>query len=209
MSVRVNLLPEDVRQREGANRARIVAGLLGLVLVAGLAFLTFMQRGDISDAEQRLAEVEQQNQELQADVAALQPFADLEARATGAADLVEQALAPEVSLAAVLQDLSLVFPPTAELTTLSISAQDEDDTPAVGGTRLVVGSVAAQGRVVSGIAPGVERLLIDFDRAAIFDNPFVTSTSVDENDVTTFSFEADLGPEARTQRYVLQLEAAS
>lgn len=203
MSVRVNLLPEEVEARGRANRARLVAGLLAFVVIAGLAVLTLLQRGSIGDAEDELAAVQAENEQLQAEVTALQPFADLEARAVATAEVVEFALANEVSLASVLQDLSLVYPPSAELTTLSINAAGGPQEPAAGGDRLVAGRLVAQGQVLTGLSPGVERLLIDFGRASSFDNAYVTSSSVNEEGVATFSLEADLGPEAVTERYVV------
>ena len=53
-----------------------------------------------------------------------------------------------------------------------------------------------------GLAPGFERLLLDVERAAAFDNVFGGGTTVDEFDVSTFSLEVDLGPEILTNRYV-------
>lgn len=201
MSVRVNLLPGDVRARGEASRSRVLAGVLGLLLLVVLAGLTFLQRSSIGDAEDRLAAVEQQNTALQADITALQPFADLEARATTAVDLVALALDREGSLATVLQDLSAVLPPNADLTTLSITMPGEELEPAAGGTRLVYGQLAATGRVIDGLAPGVERLIIDLDRVAGFDNAYVTTSAVDEDGVATFALEVDLGPEILSRRY--------
>lgn len=209
MSVRVNLLPETERQRGEANRMRIVAGLLGLLLIAGLAVLTFLQRSDISDAEDRLAGVEQENQMLQADIAALQPFADLEARAQQSVDLIGVALGDEASLATVLQDLSAVLPPNAQLDTVALTFGQEAEAPAPGGGRLVYGQLAATGQVLDGVAPGVERLIIDLDRVAAFDNAYVTTSTVDEDGIATFTLEVQLGPEVLTERYGVTVEPAA
>lgn len=208
MSVKVNLLPGEVQQRGQANRQRVIGAAAVGVFVLLLAVLTFLQRGQISDAEARLAVVETENTQLQADIAALQPFADLEQRALAAAGTVEAALGGEVSFASVLQDLSLVFPPSAELTNLQITIAEDLASPAPGGDRLIAGRVTAQGQVVSGLSPGVERLLIDFSRAASFDNTYITNSTIDENGVAAFSLETELGPEVATNRYVLDSEVA-
>ena len=147
MSVRVNLLPGEVQERGQANRQRLVAALGVTVVVLLLGVLSFVQRGQISDAEARLAAVENQNGELRAEIAALQPFADLELRAVTAAETVETAMGGEVSLAAVLQDLSLVFPPSAELASMAVTVPDGLTSPSPGGARLITGRVTAQGRV--------------------------------------------------------------
>lgn len=204
MSVRVNLLPGEVQERGQANRQRVIGAAVVGVVVLLLSVLTFLQRGTINDAEARLAAVQARNAELQADVAALQPFADLEQRAVQAAFTVESALGGEVSFASVLQDLSLVFPPSAELSALQVTLVDGLRSPAPGGERLVVGQITAQGEVIEGLSPGVERLLIDFAKAASFDNTYITSSTVDEDGVATFSLETELGPEVLTNRYVVR-----
>lgn len=208
MSVRVNLLPGDVRARGQANRARILAGVLALVLVAVLALVTLLQRSSIGDAEARLAEVEASNEALRADITALQPFADLEARADTAVTLLGSALGQEGSLATILQDLSAVLPPTAQIDTMAITLPGEPLAPSVGGERVVHGRLEATGRVFDGVAPGVERLIIDLDRVAAFDNVYVTTSTVDDEGVATFTIELELGPETLTRRYVLDVEGA-
>lgn len=207
MSVRVNLLPGDVQARSQATRARVLAGLGVLVLIAVLAGLSLLQQGRIDDAEQRLADVEDANALLQAEIAALQPFADLEARATAAVDFVGVALGSEGSLATVLQDLSAVLPPNAQIDTVSITLSPEEQAPSPGGQRLVYGTIAASGRVLDGVAPGVERLVIDLDRVAAFDNAYVTTSVVDEEGIATFALEVELGPEVLTGRYGLEVAA--
>lgn len=209
MSVRVNLLPGEVAARGRASRARIVAGVLAFVLVGILGILSLMQRSSINDAREQLASIQAANEELNADIAALQPFADLEARANTSVDLVELALGSEGSLATVLQDLSAVLPPDAQIDNLSVTLPGEAISPATGGTRLIYGRLAATGQVTEGIAPGVERLMIDLDRVAAFDNPYVTTSTVDEEGVATFSLEVELGPETLTRRYLVTDAEAS
>lgn len=201
MSVRVNLLPSEVKERGRANRSRLAAAAIAALLVVLLGVLTVMQRAQIGDAEDRLAQVEGENQALEADIAALQPFADLESRASTSAELISQALAEEKSLAGILQDISTVLPPDAEVDTLAVTFFDEPGEPSAGGDRLIVGALRATGRVLSGLAPGVERLAIDLERVAAFENVFVTTTTTDDEGVTSFEIEAELGPEVLTGRY--------
>lgn len=204
MSVRVNLLPEEVKERGRAGRARVVAGVLGLVLVAALAGLWFMERAELTDTQDRLAEVEARNEALQVDIAALQPFADLDARANASVDVVALALAGEKSFATVLQDLSAVMPPSAELSVVTLTFFEESTAPSPGGTRLIHGRLSATGQVLAGHAPGVERLVIDLERVAAFDNVYVTTSSEDDEGVATFSLEVELGPEVLTNRYAIE-----
>lgn len=203
MSVKVNLLPSEVQARGEASRSRALVALVGVLLIGALAAVSLLQRGQISDAETRLASVEATNQELQADIAALQPFADLQARADSAAAVVELALGAEGSLATILQDLSAVMPPNAQIDTLAVTLSPEPQVPSSGGDRLIYGRIAASGRVIDGVAPGVERLIIDLERVAAFDNVYVTTSTVDEEGTASFLIEVELGPEALTGRYVL------
>lgn len=202
MSVRVNLLPGDVRARGEATRARAGAAVLGLLLLAVLGLLTFMQRGSISDAEDRLAAVEAANTQLEAEIVALQPFADLETRASESIETVSTALGDQKSVATVLQDLSAVMPPGAQLDTVAVTFSPDPLAPAAGGTRLVHGTLLATGQVLDGIAPGVERLAIDLGRVAAFDNVFVTTATADEEGVIAFTIELEFGPEVFTGRFV-------
>lgn len=204
MSVRVNLLPGEVQARGQANRAKVLAGAAVLAVLAVLGVVTMLQRGTISDAEARLAAVESTNQSLQADIAALQPFADLEARAAAAVELVGVSLGTEGSLATVLQDLSAVLPPNAQIDALTVTLSPEELAPSPGGDRLVHGLITASGKVLDGVAPGVERLVIDLDRVAVFDNAYVTTSVVNEDGVATFTLDIELGPEVLTGRYGLE-----
>lgn len=203
MSVRVNLLPEQVQASARASTARYAAAGAAALLVAALGGLYFMQAGQVDDAEAELAAVEADNAELQARVTELAPFAALTAERDEAVGAVTAAMDGEASVAGVLQDLSAVLPPQAEITTLTVTMADGAQAPSAGGTRPVQGRLSAQGRALVGIAPGVEDLMLSVDRAAAFDNPFVTTTTVEEGEVAAFTLEVDLGPEVLTDRYEL------
>lgn len=203
MSVRVNLLPSEVRERGRANRARIGAVIAGVVLLVVLAGMTLLQRSSIGDAEDQLASIQAENEQLNAEIVALQPFADLEARANSVVEVVEVALSGERSLAAVLQDLSAVLPPNSQIDGLVVALSEEAQAPASGGDRVVYGTLSANGRVIDGVAPGVERLIIDLDRVAAFDNAYVTTSTVDEDGIVSFTLEVELGSETLTRRYVV------
>lgn len=201
MSVRVNLLPGDVKAKANADRSRLLAAAAAGVFVLLLGGIWWLQVQQVEEAEARLAAVEATNADLQAQITSLQPFVDLEQRATSAADTVSRALGREISLTAVLQDLSAVLPPNVELTSVSVAAGTEPESPAPGGTQLVEARLNATGRATGGLAPGIERLLIDLDRVSSFDNVYVTSATTDENGVVTFALEVELGTEVLTGRY--------
>jgi hypothetical protein len=201
MSVQVNLLPHAITKQARAVRRRNASIAAAAALVGVMGALTVVQGAAVTTSEQNLAAGQDANRVLQARVGELAPFADLEKRRVDAAAEVSAAMGPEASVAGILQDLAAVLPPTAELQTLSLTISPEPTLPQAGGTRLSHGRLILAGRVLVGLAPGLERLMLDVERAAAFDNVFGGGASVDEFDVTTFSLDMDLGPEVRTKRY--------
>jgi hypothetical protein len=208
MSVKVNLLPDAVTQKARSVRSRNASIAAAAVVVAVMGALTVAQVGAVTASEQNLAAGQDANRLLQARVGELAPFADLEQRRADAAAEVAAAMGREASVAGILQDLAAVFPPTAELQTLSLTISPEAALPQAGGTRLSHGRLLLGGRVLVGLAPGLERLMLDVERAVAFDNVFGGAATVDEFDVTTFSLDMDLGPEVFTNRYATQGQGA-
>jgi len=203
VSVRVNLLPREVGERNVARRARILAVFAMLALVAALVFLYLMQVNKVTAAQAELDAEEAERDALQSEVDALQEFAALETRAQEATALLSTALAGEVSFAAMLQDVALVMPSDADLLTLSaaLSAEVTEDFD-FGGPSF--GRVIATGNSLRGHAPGLERLLIEFDKVAAFFNLFFASSAQVDPGPETIAYQVqfDLGPEVFTQRYV-------
>lgn len=199
MSVKVNLLPDEIGARSKASGQRGVLVAAFVALLALVAGGWWFNEGRVTTAETELAAAETAVVELRAEIAELQPFSELEQRSVAARTLLATALGGEASAAGIMQDLSSVFPPNAQLEELTVTLTGET-VPLAGGERVVYGQVAGVGRLLLGIAPGAERLLIDLDRAAAFDNPFVTM-AVDEDGVGDFVFDFQLGPEVLTNRY--------
>lgn len=201
---RVNLLPGEVAQENLRRRNLLLLGAAGLVVVALLAVGYLYQVDRVTDAEDRLAAQEQELQALQADLARLSEFRDLQQRLEAAEGVIATALGGEVSFAGVLQDVAAVMPSEAQLDSLELTL-----TPEAGGELgdrpVVLGRLALTGRSLQGHAPGLERLLLELEKIAAFSDLFVTSSSLSEETtlegVVQFNLEADLGPEARTGRY--------
>lgn len=200
MSVRVNLLP-DAKGGPGAasSTQRLIAVGLVVVVLAGLAVATVLQWGVLADAEDELAATRANLAAAQADVASLGEFAELELLRSETRQRIQAALALETTLAGVLQDLALVLPEEAALTTMAIgmTPQITED-----GRIVAVGSVTVNVEVEDAFAPGMERLLLDIDRVAGFREVYPSGASRDEDDITTFSVTLQLGPEYLTGRYV-------
>ncbi|MBW3663971.1 MAG: hypothetical protein KY469_12790 [Actinobacteria bacterium] len=199
MSVRVNLLPREVEERNVARRQRGLLAVVGLVVVVLLGLLYWMQIGRVNDKRDELAQAEQSRDQLQAEVQALQAFADLETELAAKNELIASAMALEISVAGLLQDAAAVTPSDMAFLTLSATLQPAEEE----GTSF--GQVTASAETLLGHAPGVERVLLSFDKVAAFREVFFSSSSLDEVDITTFTFDFFLGPEALTGRYLAGL----
>jgi cell division protein FtsB len=126
-AVRVNLLPPEVAQRRRQRRITgIVAALLALyvALLGGLYAVKLRQVADTRqarDAEQ--AEVDRLADQL----VALQEFRVLERELQQRDALLSAAMAEEVGVARLLNELALVVPPTASLRTLTLTLEPPPD----------------------------------------------------------------------------------
>lgn len=197
MNVRVNLLPREVEERNRARQARVALAAAALSVLVVLALGYLYQVGRVNDAQARLAAEQAKLAEIEADRDDLREFEALAVRADAANASLAGALSDEVSMAGILQDVAAVMPPDSELTTLAVTAETPDPE---NGNRL--GTITATGRSKTGHAPGLERLLLQFDKVAAFRNVFFTTSTLDEDGNATFAFDLDLGPEVLTGRYV-------
>ena len=198
MSVRVNLLPEATKQQGRSNQQRLMAlaGFAVLLVALGGAYL--WQSSRLSNAEADLAAAQNSLAVARSEEADLAAFADIDRRVAEAEAQLSAAFAAEVSIAGVLQDIAAVTPTDTGLTNLNlVLEQPNPDAPPLP----TVGSLNLTGQVTTGIAPGVERILLAFDKVGTFDEPFFNSTTVDEDGVATFSVDVGLLPSARTDRY--------
>ncbi len=205
MTAKVNLLPQTTRDEGRQSTQRIVALGLIVLVIAGLGVAAWLQRGTLSDAEDDLQVAQAELAEAQAAVAALSMPADLEQRLDTDRQLITQALGEQVSVAGILQDVAMVIPPGSDIGTLSITlppaepvAEGEEAPPPITN----VGSLIATGESLENIAPGIERLMLQFERPAGFRDVFVTSAATDDEDITSYNLELQMGPEHRTERYV-------
>lgn len=210
-TVKVNLLP---REYEVQARERRVTGLtvvLVLVFVAVLGVVYFLKVGAVDQARAERDAEQAEVSRLTAELAQLEEFRELADRLQARNDLLAFAMANEISWAAMLNDLSLTFPASASLRTLTGQFDDPEE-PGAGeidpGTR--VAAMVFSGYSVERLAPGVEIVLIEFDKGRAFFNSFVTSSAVEEignAEVQGFDGSVQLDENAFTRRYEAGLPA--
>ena len=200
MSVRVNLLPEATKQRGRANQQRLVAAAAGLLLLLALGGVWLMGQMRISNAEDELASEQVRTAELRAEEAELVAFAALSGRRDAADAILATAMAEEVSLAAILQDLAAVIPTDTQFDTVGVQMTPPGDGNPAG----TVGTLSISAKTLTAHAPGVERTLIGLDKISTFRDLYLNASSLDADDdrVASFSVDGSVSDSARTGRYL-------
>lgn len=204
MSVRVNLLPQATREHARAGRQRVIAYGAAGALVLALAASSYVQRGVRSDVTLELAAAESDLTTARREVAELALFDELETQLASASAVVNEALGGQATLAGVLQDLVLVLPADTSLVDLTVNLETPDIVPVEGESEgevvgpQPVGTLSLTGETLTGIAPGVERVLLGLEMADSFHDVHVASAATDDEGVTTFQLDLVLGPELLT-----------
>ncbi len=165
---RINLVPVDQRQRTRTDLGFVALGVAAVVVLVGLAFGYFYYSGALSDKEAELADLQSQNAQLTAQLAALGKFQEIETQRQAAEDLARVIYAGRTLVSEVLGDLSLVVPDNVWFSTISVTAGDPPPVPipgqADGATPAVVtqGSLSITGNTYS--FEDVARFLVRLDQ---------------------------------------------
>jgi hypothetical protein len=203
MSVKVNLLPQATQQRARHGQQRAVAVASFGLLVAALGAGYWYQLDRVADADAELLAANETVSLRESELADLAPFEDLEASLTRSTLALTTALGDEISIAGLMQDAALVTPGDVALTSLEFIATE--DIPAADGqvVRPAVARLVVGGETTRDHAPGLERMLYEYDKISTLFNVHLATTAVDEEqpDILLFTIEADLGTDARTGRY--------
>lgn len=201
---KVNLLPPELRQRQVERRTTTLVAAIGAAVLTLILVFYFFQTMQLSSAQDELAEQRQANADLSAQIAELQPYADLQADLAAKQQLVDSVYLNEVSWAGVLLDVSRVIPDESYLTNLTgqITAPTgtQVGTPVEGGTTSLIGSVTFSGvaRETRTIASWLTRL----EQIRGWVNPWVNNAQENAafSRIYTFDGGLDLTIDAATER---------
>ena len=166
MMRRVDLVPDSYRVRRRQRQtlsAIVVAGAVVALLLFGYWFFLGQQ---INDRRAELADVEATNDRLEADIAELQRFADLEAEVQAKVTALQTVFVGDVNWPKVLTEVALVVPGEIWFDEMSASAgATEGATPVGTETAPVriaddapIGRVTFKGKTLT--MPGVAKWLI-------------------------------------------------
>jgi hypothetical protein len=204
MTVQVNLLPQELAQRERSRQITALAVGLVILWVALLGGLYALKLGELGDAETARDDVQAEVARLEAEVAQLQQYRELADELEARNVLLAEAMATEISYARVLNDLSLSFPASSSMRTLDANTVDPDSAAPGATIGAAVATLTFDGYSVERYAPGVETVLVEFGKVPVFFNPYLSTAgteAIGNTDVIGFNGFVQLGPEAFTRRY--------
>lgn len=199
--MKINLLPPEIKERQRVRRQTAAVVVLGVVVVALVGGFFVLQQIKLNGLKNDIAEQEQINAGLEARIAELQQFNDLQQELIATRMLLQQLLADEVRWSAILRDVSLVIPGNVWLTSLNGSVQ----APAAGTT--TTAETTGQGLIgqvsVTGFGldhRSVALWLTRLEDVEAFANPWASNsqkTLIGAADVVQFSSTVDLTENAR------------
>lgn len=121
---RINLVPSEQQRRSTASGGLILLMIIAVIVVAGMVLSYLYFSGQLSDKEAELADLQAQNQQLEAQLASLAHYQDLDQRRQTLEGLVTTVYAGRTLVSEILGDLSLVIPENVWLTSLTATAAD-------------------------------------------------------------------------------------
>lgn len=126
MMRRIDLMPASYAERRKQRRAVGMVAVAGLVIVVVLLAWWVFLGTQISAEEERLAEVQATNADLQAQIDELARFARLEQEVQQRQTALETAMAGDIDWPATLTEIAMVVPGEVWLTSLQGSAVTPD-----------------------------------------------------------------------------------
>jgi hypothetical protein len=212
MSVRVNLLPREFEAH--ARQRRVVTfTIIGVLLfAAALGALYFVKQGSVDQARTVRDDAQAEVARLQGEVRQLEEFRQLADQLQARNDLLAFAMETEISWATILNDLALTFPGNASMQTLTATltgAQPAAPGDVTFGT--AVANLLFTGYSLEFYAPGVEGVLLEFEKVRSFFNPYIATAAREEletiGETVNFTGSVELDENAYTRRYADGLPA--
>ena len=199
--MRMNLLPPEVRQRQRTRRQTAAVIAAGVVVLAGVGALYFLQQLRLVGVNNDLEEQRDTNAGIQAQINDLRRFDELQREVEASRNMLTTLLANEILWSGVLRDVSLVIPSDVWLSGLTGDTNESGataapTTPGAAGTGLV-GQITFNGFSLDHRA--VALWLARLDDVRGFANPWLSNaqkTDVGNNKVVQFTSSVDLSQQA-------------
>jgi Tfp pilus assembly protein PilN len=115
---RINLLPQEERVKASRERGLIWAILILVAVVVVLGLVYVKERSDVNSKQNELTAITTETAAVQQKIAALSPYAALQAQRKAMTDTAKGIYESSVPFSTLLQELSLVIPDNVRLQTL-------------------------------------------------------------------------------------------
>ena len=218
MMRRIDLLPVAYVQRRQERRNVSYVLIVGAIIVLLLVGWYFLLRSDISDAKDELAEINAQNQVLQAQIDELQRFAELDAEVKAKRTALQTVFAGDIDWSAIMTEIAMVVPGEVWLDALTASAGATEGSSPVASEgnairltpKVAVGRLTFDGNSAS-CMPGVAKWLICLAAVDEFDAAWLgTATEADSRPgcepPVTYTSTLELNQKALSHRFEGELE---
>lgn len=213
MMRRIDLLPSAYQERRRERRNLglvIVASMLVLLLIIGWWLLLGTE---VSSEKDKLADAQRTNQNLQAEIAQLSRFADLQAEVTAKRQALVTVMTGDVDWPAVMTEIAMVIPGEVWLTSLTASAGQTEGATPVGtetapirvSSNVPFGRISFQGRSLT--MPGVAKWLVSLRNVKEFAAIWLNTASSGGDPtagVSTVDFDStlELSDRAASRRFL-------
>ena len=183
----VNLLPPEIVRGQRTRRTALMVLAVGGVLLVLLLGFYLLQVQRLASVEEDIAAQEQTNAQIQAEIAELEKFEDLQIEAQQAEQTVASAYAGEVAFSGQLMDVSRVVPSDAYLQSLALNttptqaAEGEQDAGAA-----FVGTMAVSGEALG--VDTVSQYLTRIEQVDGWVNPWASAISQVEAAIDSWSY---------------------
>lgn len=198
---RINLLPQEVVVRRRQRRQTVGLAAVAVVFILLLAVVWFLRQGQLRGYEDQLAEAEARVQTLEAQVAQLQNFAELDRVVKQKEATLASAMSGDVAWSRLLIELSMIIPGDAWLTSFNGSAGTGTQ-PVAATTSPSTGTLTFS--AITFDFPGVARWLTRLQELESLQNiwvPSATKSEIATREVVNFSSTTDLTDKALSGRY--------
>ena len=199
----VNLLPPELRQQLVTRRTTTLVAGVGLIVLAVIGFVYFIQTMNLSRAQSDLTAQQQVNGQVQAQISDLSKYSSLQAELQAKQTLVKTVFTNEISWSGVLLDVSRAIPVEAYLTSLTgqvTAVAPGAAPPTTGGVTAPVGSLSFAGTVLN--ANTLAAWLVRLEQVKGWVNAWAQNAAETGaySKIYTFSSGVDLTPDALTAR---------
>jgi Tfp pilus assembly protein PilN len=200
--MRINLLPPEVRQRQSIRRRTAAVIAAGVVVLAGVAALYFLQQLRLVGVNNDLEDQQAANAGIQAQINDLRRFDELQREVEASRGMLTTLMANEILWSGVLRDVSLVIPSDVWLSGMTGQMNESGGAPAAPATPGVTGQGLVGQITFTGFSldhRAVALWLARLDDVRGFANPWLSNaqkTDVGTSKVVQFASSVDLSQQA-------------